>query len=318
MKMFSVILLIYNSTMEKVLRTLDSILRQNLDIKEMEIIIADDGSKRNLNNEIATYLKGKDITYKFTAHLENLGTVKNIIEGLSICEGKYVKLIGAGDALFDKSVLKEVYTYMEQKNAECCFGLMQSFYYDKSGKIVQRPFRAPKDISVYRKRKVPWTQIENNILIFGDWISGASMFYRKETLEFYLARAKETVKYCEDLITANLVLDRKEITFIERPVVWYELGDGITTVEKRENPFLKKIYRDHDKYFEYLRQQYPDSKKLKKNKKYVKYNRSHDWKCKILKLFLTPERLEYILRVQGQKEKDLYKYQMVGFLDEKE
>lgn len=317
MKKFSVILLIYNSTIEKVERTIMSVIRQSMKKKDWELVIADDGSKKRLDKEIEKLLQGKNVSYKFTAHTENMGTVKNILEGLSLCDGEYIKLIGAGDALFDENVLSNVYKYMEETHVKCCFGLMRGFHYDTNNNLIQTVFRAPKDIDIYKKRNVSWKKIENNVLIYGDWISGASMFYEKETLEQYLKKAQNDVKYCEDIITANLVLDKEKIGFINKTLIWYEIGEGITTVDENDNFFLKLIYKDHDNYFKYLAKMYPESYKVKHGIRFMKYNRKRGIKNSIEKNIVEPRRIFYIVRINIQKIRNVHQDQNIGFLERK-
>lgn len=314
---YSVILLLYNSDLDKVFLTLKSICNQTLFHNEMEIIVADDGSKTSLYKEIEQWFKKRNfLFYKFTDPKTNVGTVRNILDGLSICEGKYVKLIGAGDLLFDQNVLCNVYQYMEKSKCSMCFGLMQGYCFNEQGRLEKVDFRAPKDIVAYKQCDKNWKRIERNVLVYGDWISGASMFFERTLLEKYLNRAKETVVYCEDLITANLILDRVKIGFINQNLIWYEVGAGISTnLQNGINPFLEKISRDHQKYYDYLMGKYPDNSNLKKGLRLMQYKDRNKLKNRIMKNLTEPQRLMYIYRIKWQKFRKVHIHNAEGFLD---
>ena len=77
----SVLVLSYNSDIDKLYLTLKSIIKQKID--DFEIVVSDDGSKDNHEQELAEYFKQNDFSnYKLVMNEQNRGTVQNILSGL--------------------------------------------------------------------------------------------------------------------------------------------------------------------------------------------------------------------------------------------
>lgn len=315
---FSIIVLLYNTPLEKIYFTIDSIIKQK--IQDIEIIFADDGSKVNYNLEIQHYCEKYRVTnYYFTPPKSNVGTVKNILDGLKYCTGKYIKLIGAGDALYNQETLNKVHNFMENKQAKICFGGMKQYCIEYEKIHIIGSFRAPKDILAYKKCKCNnnSNRIRRNILKYGDWISGASLFYEKNFLCCYLEEMKDIVMYCEDLITAKAVLDNVKIHYIDCNVIWYEVGSGISTKAKAQSGF-KRIYNDQLKFYRYLINHY-EEKLLKRGYQILKYSIDND--CSLLKnqikrMMFFPERIHFSLIITYQKIKKVHEMNAIGFLNE--
>ena len=100
---FSVLVLLYNSEKKALERTLESVLRQKG--VSFEIVLADDCSKNDCLAQAVEYLKDKGVKVKVSHQETNGGTVNNILDALRLCDGKYIKPIGAGDLLFDNKCL---------------------------------------------------------------------------------------------------------------------------------------------------------------------------------------------------------------------
>ncbi len=111
---FSVIVLCYNCEEKALTHTINSIICQ--DKVDFEIILADDASSNDCLSFGEKLLKTKDFSkYKVLKHPVNVGTVQNIYDAMEMAEGKYVKCIGAGDLLFNKSTLMDVKNFMEEE-----------------------------------------------------------------------------------------------------------------------------------------------------------------------------------------------------------
>lgn len=303
---YSVAVLSYNSKLESLLLTLRSVISQKIDYADIEIIMADDGSRIHYYAEAKAYLESRGFyNFNMLPVRENVGTVRNIAEALKYCHGKYIKLIGAGDLLFDDTTLKDVFEYMEKNECDMCFGLMRGYYYDKD-KMVQKAFTAPKVIDIYRK-SIKWEKLKRNILIYGDWISGASMFFEKKVLSYYLEQMVGKVVYCEDLLTANLILDRRKIGFFDKSVVWYQMGSGITT-SNSSYTFLEKVRKDQKNYYLWLIKEYPDQYCLKRGLRLMSTGR-------FLKYFFEPMRIIHVVDMNLQKKKRKHLDNNKGFLD---
>ena len=94
----SIIVLCYNPSIDKLLFTLDSLLRQKK-IK-YEIILSDDGSSIDYFNLVRDYFERNNFTnYKLIRHDCNQGTVLNAYDDVLKSKGQYIKMISPGDAI---------------------------------------------------------------------------------------------------------------------------------------------------------------------------------------------------------------------------
>lgn len=315
---FSVIVLLYNTNMDKIYLTLKSVLKQNFE--GFEIVIADDGSNIDHSEELKSFFHSlRFVRYKFTEKKKNVGTVLNILDGLQLCEGKYVKVIGAGDLLYNEWTLQRVYDFMESGHYPFCFGLLKGFHFDDQNQIHQHPFNAPKDIEIYRDTDRNYKKIKKNVIVFGDWISGASIFIEKDMLLQYLQRMNGIVKYCEDVLTANALLEQKQIGYLKQNVVWYEVGEGISTASL-DSPYIRRIKADQQAYFQTLSREYPEARSvLKRGIRMMWFNNHRDKLLyRIMRNFIEPTRIFFVIRVNIQKRKSSHWNGEKGFLDNQE
>lgn len=267
MKEFSVIILCYNSETKALYRTLDSVLKQkNID---MEIVLADDASSNDCLQKAVDYLNEKNYTaYKVQRHEENVGTVQNIADALSLAEGTYIKCIGAGDMLFEDVTLQKVRDFMNENGCAMCFGKMQA-YCASEKKHVRILLPVPADIRAHQKNQKK--RICKNIIQNHGWIAGASMFYRNDTFSEYLPKLLGVVRYCEDLLQVILLLDNQTISYMDCGVVYYEYGSGISTNAGKGNS--DRMRMDHQRFWNMLKKQYPGNSLIQKGSKmhYLEY-----------------------------------------------
>lgn len=241
---FSVIILMYNNSLNQILLTTKSVIQQKLD--DFEIIFADDGSELQYKNEIEHFLiENKFMNYCFAPSDKNLGTVCNILRAISFARGRFIKCIGAGDYLFDENVLNDVYSFMVQNDCQWIFGKMRG-YYIQNFQIKNKFYRAPLNQKVYRR--INQQEIKKRIVVYQDHISGAAMFFEKYFLTTYLIRLKNTVKYVEDIFQVLAALDDIFAQFFPRVLIGYEYGSGIST--SCENPLVKNDFKQFEKYLE--------------------------------------------------------------------
>lgn len=228
---FSVILLMYNSGLQQTLMTVKSIVLQN--IEEIELIIADDGSECKWEEEIVQLCNTYSFyNYRFADSKTNVGTVKNILRALELVSGKYVKVIGAGDLLWNENSLKTVYEQMTANNAYCAFCDFQG-YTIENNKIINRYFAGPFDKTPYLKGNQE--KIKQNMIMFCDYILGAALFYQTSYLSDRLFELMDVVKYAEDLAQVIVVLRKDYIFYIPQKHIIYEVGSGISTSKGASN-----------------------------------------------------------------------------------
>ncbi|WP_305084273.1 glycosyltransferase [uncultured Faecalibaculum sp.] len=262
-KSVSVILVTYKSALEKVLRTLKSVFDQSLE--DVEIIVADDATPDFQSEILSNFLENHSpYPYKILRNLKNLGTVKNVLNASKTCNGEYIKPIGAGDILYNRYTLENVISYMESKKACCCFGLMKGYTLNENS-IEFIDIKRPRVIDVYKKNQ--FEKIKKNIIL-GDHPSGAALFYRRDyAIKCWTAMVQNSsTKYCEDVITYQIVLEGEVPLLYPHCVVWYEVNTGIS---KRDNKskINTNMYSDILTYIDFLIDQYPNDNRLLKTKR---------------------------------------------------
>ena len=225
----SVIVLIYNSNEEDLRLTLDSVLVQKN--VSYEIVLADDASDTPALEYAKSYLDSKGYKdYKISKHDKNVGTVRNVYDALGVATGRFVKLIGAGDALFLDNTLSRVVQYMKNRALILCFGKMKG--YVKNGDTYEYSSVAlPYDIVAFEKRDMK--RIRRNILANHGWIVGASMFFSRKEFRQYLSEFVDKVIYCEDLIQTVVLLETDKVGYYRDAVVYYESSGGISTSQNQ-------------------------------------------------------------------------------------
>lgn len=260
MKKYSVIVLSYNSKEAAMKATLDSVRTQ--EGVELEIILADDCSSNTCLQWSINYLAKCGQECKVMAHPRNVGTVQNIADALEMATGEYVKCIGAGDLLYQKNTLQKTAEFLEETGCAMCFGRMQG-YYEENGKKKYLTFSVPADLKAFQQNN--YQRIRKNIIKHHGWIAGASMFYNRELFHSYLQEIVGHVRYCEDLLQVVLLLHHEKIGYFEEPVMYYEVGSGISTNAGNGNS--TRMQKDHEGFWKWVMEAYPQVDLLKKGYK---------------------------------------------------
>lgn len=251
----SVILLTYNPNFEKLKNTINSIINQeNISI---ELIIADDGSKKFPYKEIEKYLDERAFkNYIIVNNTINQGTVRNYLSGICRARGKYIKGISPGDFLYDRVCLRKMIDYMETNAYQLCFG-KAVYYCEENGQYKYIPYHNPFDLKVYRKYNE--NKILKNYFLYQDYALGASFVVEKKLLETSLNKIQEMVKYAEDISVLYMLANGEKIGFFDDYIIWYEYGTGIST--KASDKWKKILYNEYKSVYELLRNNYTLAKK---------------------------------------------------------
>ncbi|MBO5261303.1 MAG: glycosyltransferase family 2 protein [Coprococcus sp.] len=255
--MISIILAIYNSNYKKIQFTLDSIISQSY--SDYEIIIADDCSEEDPTHLIEEFMKEKNFSrYKIVRGEENRGTVRNLLNALAYANGEFVKTFGAGDGFFRTDSLYKMAQFISKNECEFSYAQTEMFYRMPEGKIHVEPFTFPFAVKDLFNRKF----IGRDFLLYKDNVSGISMWYRKDLFREYLERAKDSVKYVEDICQLEYLIDGHRISCFKECLFLYEGYSGIST--SGSDSFSKLIHEDEKRYYRYLIEKYPDNKWLRK------------------------------------------------------
>lgn len=251
----SVLVLMYEPDIKKMLQTLYSVIRQKNII--FEIVICDDASKIDLSMIIKDFFKEKGFTlYSIVRNNSNVGTVNNCLNGVNAAKGKYIYLISPGDFLYDEYVLEKMYSFASSNNIDFCFGDVQS-YSAEGRKITLKKFRLPSMPWIYSNFfYVSW--IAKLWFLLGQQVIGCAYLRKTTIMKKYLERISDRIIYLEDAPTSIMyLLDGEKLVYFKSLVVWYEYGNGITT----SNSSLgnSRIRHDYETMSKVLLEYYPNN-----------------------------------------------------------
>ena len=142
----SIIVCIYNKK-DYIIRCLRNI--QNQSLRNIEIIIVDDGSTDN-NNTIYQFLVDTDPRVRILYHVHNLGLWRSRIDGVLYSKGKYVIFLDPDDFYEDNYVLEDLYNLMEKYNLDS----------------VKMGFRIIGDYSNLIDSKIPYHADDNSKIVY--------------------------------------------------------------------------------------------------------------------------------------------------------
>lgn len=256
---FTVLVLTYNAIWKKLKLTLDGILKQ--DFQDYEIVLCDDGSKNNLKDIIIEYFEKQGFDrYVLVLNEQNQGTVKNIISGLEVSKGKYIRDFGPGDLFYSFDSLERIYSYMEANSFKLCFGRLKGYSIGTNDDINYCEYTFPFDIKAYKKFDIK--RIKKNLVLCTDNIVGASMILEKDLFLYYMRKISPNVKYLEDIFPILAALDGEYFHFYDDYLMWYECDTGVST--SGNNEFRKLLFKDRDSLNEYISREYASDLLVKK------------------------------------------------------
>lgn len=260
--MFSVIVCNYNSSEDEIEYTLASIISQkNI---ELEIIFSDDGSINSPEKFVKNYFNEQNFTkYKIRIGEKNLGTVKALHDAVRLAEGEYVKPIGVGDALTYEDALKDIYDFMISNNAKIAFSDMMLFSRIDGEIHVNNHFTIPRKIQCWKEKD--YDESKENIIVFNDQISGASIFYKRKYFELLVEVMINHVIYMEDLCQYIAILNNERIYYYGKKCVSYEIGNGVSNNHTSEN--LLRMKKDKESFLNYLFTNYNSNNLLQRRKR---------------------------------------------------
>lgn len=302
----SVLVVTYHSNWNKIKLTLNSILKQkNVDY---EIVISDDGSEDNQFDKIRAYFRKRHFEdYMLVEHSCNQGTVKNIIDGLNHCKGKYVKDFGPGDLFRGEDALYKMVSFLHDNQYEIGFCLMQGYTVLLNGIYRKVPYVHPFDLSAYKKNNLK--MIQKNEVFYSDHVSGAALFFETKVYLEYLKRIEPYVVYEEDIFQVMAALDARPIHFLDEKLIWYETGFGISTSGNSE--FAKLLEKDVNSFYEFIFEAYKDNIWVKKRKRISWCYRIRNLYLRTLVRFLAnPDAMRYLISHFVHVMKDEYRCKM--------
>ncbi len=237
----SVIILTYNPDLDKLIKTLETILIQK-DV-DLEIIVADDGSKINRFIEVELYFEKKNFKhYHLISNKENKGTVYNLYSALQEAKGNYVKTISPGDMLCKERVLRNWIDFMVLKKYEWSFSEAIYYYLNEKKSVVVSVKARPRNVKPYlhNNRDIcRW-----NYVVLEDIALGAAVLGKRELQLEYCERLLDNVIYAEDNMWRLLMFDGIVGGYFPEYSVMYEYGEGIST--SKDGVWEVRLKRDWD------------------------------------------------------------------------
>ncbi len=241
----SVIVPAYN--VEKYIETcLDSIINQTL--KEIEIIIINDGSTDSTKSKIENYQKQyPNIT---AIHKENEGQGKARNMGIEIACGEFVTFVDADDTI-NENMLKKMYQEVTTKQADVAV----CDYYE----IIQD--------QTIRKKAIPQKTEDFKKDYIVSIAGPCNKLIRTKLLKEHNLRFLETGIY-EDIAMIPLIgVYANKILYLEEPYYHYYIRQGSTMRQKEFNEKLLSIYT----VMETLTQGFKQSNQYEKFEKELEY-----------------------------------------------
>ncbi len=253
--LISVILPTYNkeNTLMKSIRSI-----QNQSLKNIEIIIVNDGSTDN-SEKIFGYLLKSDPRIRVFRHLKNLGVWRTRIDGLLYSNAKYVIHFDCGDLYYDNYVLEDLYNIIEKYHLDSVKMFFRSIYDFKdltsykiqiNNKINYTKIVNKKDIEHYNLYIMRWAYgIIWNRLVRSDIFTKGLCLLSDTVLNFYKNFAEDIWwdKIANEVSSNLLIVKRFGYLYFRD-----NKGEGTiklrTSIDRDRmiNEYLKFLYFDYE------------------------------------------------------------------------
>lgn len=222
----SIIISVYN-LQNYISKCIDSIVNQNIDFNNLEIIIIDDGSEDNSKKICCEYVK----KYNFIKYVyqKNKGVSSARNKGLDCSNGKYVLMIDGDDVLLPNS-LDIIF-----KNIEYNYDIMQSDFvkfFDKEPSSIK--CKDNKNVNLINNSPYPL----NIEYLFKSGLYNFSLAVNVIKREIIgKKRINENLKYTEDMdFLLDLLFESKRVYYINTPIYGYRqnrTGSATTKVNNK-------------------------------------------------------------------------------------
>ena len=287
---FSFLICTYRPQWDKLRMTLKScLLQKNCNYK---LVVADDGSDNNLFDEIREYLKRKNFTdYELVGSACNLGTVKNVMQGLQACNGEYVKLISPGDYMHGSQTMRNWLDFMNDHD-DCAMSFGDAIYYhfENDEIITTAEYAHPQSVNVCDEK----TAIRN-YLMHNDICLGASTLQRRQVWMKYLNLIVDKVVYAEDNTYRIMKYCGEKFMHFPHSIMLYEFGSGISTNgSDKWAKRLRKDWKTTDRIMLSIRP-CQEAKELALAE-YLQKTLQRGWKGRFQRLLLYPSKVLFRLR----------------------
>lgn len=215
--------------------TLRSVLDQ--DYKNMEIVVADDGSADGTAEIILDYARQYPSKIVPLVGGSNLGITENCNRGLAACKGKYIAFMGGDDVFLPGKVSRQVKWFEENDERVLCGHQVEVFYEDGSpAHPLTRHLRSGRG--------------PEKFIRYGSLFGGTSVMVRrsrtpKTGFDAALGMVSDGLFFTETLVNGGL--------FGYIPGVYARYRKHDTNITRQ----WERCVNDLEKYFEIVRVRYP-------------------------------------------------------------
>lgn len=232
--LISVLVPVFNSP--DLLATIKSIICQNY--PEIQLIVLDDCSENFDRSGIETLIanKGDNIVEYIIIHNEtNIGTVKNLNQGIRKAKGKYIFTIGGDDLFKDGRVLTDWVYEFELTSAEVVTARRESYNEDFTILLDELPI----SVDVEKITTLKPQELFEELCKYKNFIFGCCTAYKREFL-LKIGLFDEKYMYIEDYPTfLNYLRKGGTIKYFDRVVVKHRSG-GVSAYHTITNKFVKE------------------------------------------------------------------------------
>ena len=221
----SVPVVTYNSS-KTIIETLESILHQSYNSKNIELIISDDASRDDTVKVIEKWLLVNSVHFfkvVFIKNITNRGVSRNCNNAWKASNCEWIKII-AGDDTLNPDCIKENITYI-RKNPDCKILFSKMEWFGNIKKITPSPYNL-KFFKKDHKRQTKWLQY------FSFNIAPTSFINRNALID--VGYANENYRDIEDLpLWIEFTLAGYKLHFLDCVTVNYRVGSSITMSTSR-------------------------------------------------------------------------------------
>jgi glycosyltransferase involved in cell wall biosynthesis len=255
----SVVVITYN---QKVFlkECIDSILIQ--DYKNLEIVVADDGSTDGSQKMLNNFKKNFPNLFVLRLSNKNQGITINSNAAHFACSGKYIFVMGGDDLMLPNKISKQVEFMENNPNCSVCYHNLDVFdsstnnsnnYEGYLSDVVSFSVFNGACSTVFRRDKTPVHGYDERLPIVSDWLytmqtlgNGGKIMYIDEVLGKYRKHENNVTKNFHELNSQKDTLNACSILLLNHP----ELSNKILY---RYSEILRglRIY-DNKNYFYYL------------------------------------------------------------------
>lgn len=253
-ELFSIIITNYNQE-DVIFDALNSVMNQTY--KNIEILITDDASDFFPTKSLKEYFsKNKFSKYSFLKNKTNIGTVRTVHNAISKCNGKYILMFAADDALYNNRIIENYVKAFENKE----YDIVSTKCIFCDSNLKNEGFNFPSSDEIININKIS-SKEQHDLIMVGPITAPGATAFRAELLKNDRYLKNEKYKYVEDWpLFLKLTKDGNKIHVINKNGLKHRAG-GISDSTRSNDSLKKELLEDYDKI--YMNEIFPEMFKSK-------------------------------------------------------